>query len=460
MDKKIYHIVKEKLGEYGPGMCLAKWTQVTVHLLTGHTHSCHHPRTHKIPVEEIKVNPSALHNTSYKKELRKEMMTGGRPSECQYCWNIEDKTDAEDVFSDRIYKSAERWSRDYKDQVIDAGWTKDVAPSYLEVSFSYGCNFKCGYCSPEISSKWMEEINQFGPYPTRFNFNNLDWIKIQDKMPIPEREDNPYVDAFWQWWPDIYPTLHTFRITGGEPLMSKHTFKVLDYMIANPNTSLELGINSNLNVPRKLFDEFLSKIKLIQQTGAVKSITIYTSCEARGAQAEYIRYGMNYNEWIDNCKQLLAESSETHFSIMSTYNALSVSSYDSFLLDVIDLKKQFATNTRLVNIDIPYLRNPEFLTMGILTDNFLKYAESTLELMNNYKNYFTDKEIGSMQRVYSFFKSWITVPMDDLKLWRKDFIIFVDEHDQRRGTNFLKTFPEYADFYNLCKETYDKFLQY
>jgi hypothetical protein len=34
---------------------------------------------------------------------------------------------------------------------------------------------------------------------------------------------------------------------------------------------------------------------------------------------------------------------------------------------------------------------------------------------------------------------------------RQNFVAFVDEHDRRRGTNFLKTFPEMEEFYNECK---------
>jgi len=44
-----YLKTKESLDSIGPGMCLAKWTQVTIHLQMGQTHSCHHPSTHKIP---------------------------------------------------------------------------------------------------------------------------------------------------------------------------------------------------------------------------------------------------------------------------------------------------------------------------------------------------------------------------------------------------------------------------
>ena len=53
------------LNSTGPGFCLAKWTQVTMHLGSGLTHSCHHPTAHKIPLEELKNNPSALHNTKF-----------------------------------------------------------------------------------------------------------------------------------------------------------------------------------------------------------------------------------------------------------------------------------------------------------------------------------------------------------------------------------------------------------
>ncbi len=142
------------------------------------------------------------------------MLEGLRPSECQYCWNIEDLDG--DHFSDRTYKSTDmEWSMPYLDRTNSA--TENINPSYLEVAFENTCNLKCAYCTPDISSKWMEEIQQFGPYPTSNNTGNIEWLKQQDRMPILNREENPYVDAFWDWWPDLYKDLNTFRITGGEP---------------------------------------------------------------------------------------------------------------------------------------------------------------------------------------------------------------------------------------------------
>ena len=441
---------KTILDRTGPGMCLAKWLQVTLHLQNGHTHSCHHPNTHKIPVEEITLDPSALHNTSFKKSQRKLMMTGSRPEECHFCWNVEDNAPADaEVYSDRIYKSTEEWAgKNQYFNVMYAGWEQNIKPTYLEVSFSHACNFKCSYCSPHISSKWMEEIEKFGGYPTTLQYNNLEHTKHQDKMPIPVKEYNPYVEAFWKWWPDIYPTLHTFRITGGEPLMSKDTFKVLDYIIENPNPNLELAMNSNCVLPDKLFDKFLEKIKIIQDNKCVKRFTLFTSAEAYGKKAEYIRNGMDYEVWLDNCHKYLAEVPTAHFSVMSTYNALSITSYTEFLKDILIMKLKYHGEGRSISVDIPYLDNPKWMSVRILPTDYIPMLLKQVEYMKS--NHcdgrgFQEWEIAKLERIQYLIKE------DPEQVWLKDFGLFFDEHDKRRGTNFLETFPELANLYNYCK---------
>ena len=451
-DERIIWLKKAKtiLDRTGPGMCLAKWLQVTLHLQNGHTHSCHHPNTHKIPLEEILQDPSALHNTKFKKEQRKMMMTGSRPEECHFCWQVEDSAPAgSDVFSDRIHKSTDEWAGKarYFD-VMEAGWEQNIKPTYLEVSFSHACNFKCSYCSPHISSKWMEEIEKFGGYPTTHQYNNLEHTNHQNKMPIPIKEHNPYVEAFWKWWPDVYPTLHTFRITGGEPLMSKDTFKVLDYIIANPNPNLELAINSNCVLPDKLFDKFIEKIKIIQETNAVKRFTLFTSAEAYGAKAEYIRHGMDYNIWLENCDKFLSEVPKVNFSIMSTYNALSVTSYMEFLKDVLIMKLKHFDEERSINLDIPYLDNPKWMSVRILPTTYKDQIVKQINYMQS--NHCEGKgfhgwEIAKLERIQYLFGE------EREQNHLKDFALFFDEHDKRRNTNFLDTFPELASLYAECK---------
>ena len=69
----IFQDTDRKLAAISPTFCAAKWLQVTLHLSTGTNHSCHHPKVHLIPLEELEKSPAALHNTEYKKQLRKQM---------------------------------------------------------------------------------------------------------------------------------------------------------------------------------------------------------------------------------------------------------------------------------------------------------------------------------------------------------------------------------------------------
>ncbi len=255
--------IKQQLSSVSTSFCLAKWLQVSIHLPAGLTQSCYHPPTHKIPLSELENNPRALHNTVHKVLERKKMWEGKRPAGCSYCWKIEDQGH----LSDRHYRSGEGWAQSGFDKVLEGSWDENINPHYVEVNFNQSCNFKCTYCSPHLSTEWEKEINKFGPVNIGYNkHNDIDALVDKGLMPIKgAAKENPYVEAFWKWWPDLYSDLKVFRMTGGEPLMDKNTFKVLDYVNKNPNQLLELSITSNMCPPQpKLFDQFITNIKNIE----------------------------------------------------------------------------------------------------------------------------------------------------------------------------------------------------
>jgi len=453
---------QENLDPISCTFCTAKWKQVTLHLHNGHTHSCHHPTSHKIPLDELKDNPSALHNTKFKKEQRKLMLEGKRPKECDYCWRVEDSSP--DGLSDRTYKSFEPWSQPYIKDIVSKPWDDNVNPSYLEVSFSSVCNLKCSYCSPQVSSKWMEEIQQYGPYNTSSSFNDINWLQKVDAMPIPNKDHNPYVEAFWKWWPDVSKDLKHFRITGGEPLLAKDTFKVLDDLIKNPKPDLEFSVNSNMCVPDAVFNKFIEKIKIIGSENKVKKLKIFTSAEAHGKQAEYIRHGLNYNQWLSNIRRVLQEVPNCTFTCMSTYNVLSIFTFDKMLKDILDLKLEFGGAGKAIPIilDTPYLRYPKHQAIFIANSEWKeKYLTPQLEFIQTNledRNIRGKENMGFFEWEGDKFKRILDImyeeKIDDATLIqnRLDFITFVDEHDRRRGTNFLKTFPEMEDAYNQWKQ--------
>lgn len=450
---------RDKLNRVSKSFCAAKWMQVTIHLQLGQTHSCHHPSTHKIPLEEIAKDPSALHNTKYKKELRKEMLEGKRPKECGYCWNIEDSDP--DNYSDRHYKSNDTWANPHIEQISKDPWDKNVNPTYLEVSFSNVCNFKCSYCSPKFSSKWVEELEQHGTYPTSTGFNDINWLRETGQMPIPHREENPYVEAFWKWWPDLYKDLEHFRITGGEPLLSKDTFKAIDWFIDHPSNLHNLSINSNLGVPDILITKYIEKMNRLFDKKHVKEVYLFTSVDGWGERAAYGRYGMEWNKYWDNVNRVLTECPQLNLCFMSTYNILSVTSFSEFLKNVHKLKVDYTNEYRKAGpiLDIPYLRYPEHQKFTILTDDYKTFMEDGITIMKerlyDYTNPlmqgFHNFELNRFERLLSYWNS--NPDSNNINRIRSDFYLFVNEHDRRRGTDFIKTFPEMEDFYQLCKNT-------
>ena len=171
--------MRDKLGN---SMCLAKWQQVSLHLPTGLNNSCYHPPLHQIDAEELKTNPSALHNTKHKKQQRKIMIKQERPDECSYCWTQEDMGN----LSDRHYRSGEPWAAEHFDRIMESTGDEDEIPSYVEVNFNNACNLKCSYCSPQFSSSWADEIKRFGAYPTSKPHNAPEHFEGR-RRPIPAR---------------------------------------------------------------------------------------------------------------------------------------------------------------------------------------------------------------------------------------------------------------------------------
>jgi hypothetical protein len=63
------------------------------------------------------------------------------------------------------------------------------------------------------------------------------------------------------------------------------------------------------------------------------------------------------------------------------------------------------------------------------------------------------QEITQLTRIRSLMRTpW---PEEKLGVARADFFRFFAEHDGRRGTSFLETFPQMAGFWEMCREQAD-----
>ena len=434
--------VINKLNQVSNSFCLAKWFNVSIHIPTGRTHSCYHPPAHQIPMEEVKIDVSALHNTTHKKEQRKLMLQGIRPRECNFCWEIEDTSNQ---LSDRAYRSKDVYQDGIIDEALQVGFNGNAKPRYVEVNFNQACNFRCSYCSPHLSTAWMQDIEKNGPFILEDRWHNdITWMKSNNMMPN-NRSDNPYLLAFWEWFPEIYPTLQTFRMTGGEPLMDKNTFKIFDYVRDNPNKNLNLSITSNCCPPEGQWDKFMSSLKSMTDIDAVDHFMLFCSLDSWGPQAEYIRNGMDFNVLYKNITDFLKNGSKHSLTFIVTFNALSYTGWVEYVKQIHKLRQEYCTDRQLIWFDVPMLSSPDWLNPKMFPelvnelDKSIEYMTLHKEEEQNRFKGFKDFEINKVQRL----KDWVLADNNFNRTANlKNFNLYFTEQDRRRGTDFLKTFPE------------------
>jgi organic radical activating enzyme len=445
--KKVIPIINEVSSTF----CLAKWYHTNLYLQTGETHSCYHPAPHNIPIKEIQKDPSALHNTLIKKIERQDMLTGKQTKGCQYCWNIENL--GKDHLSDRHLRSAAIYTDERFKTASKGKWDKSVNPEYVEISFGNECNFKCGYCHPKASSRFYNEIKEHGPVTTVVNHRcDIDYLKIYER-----EEDNPYVDAWWEWWPKMRHELTILRITGGEPLMHTSTWKLLKSLKEDPMPNLELNINSNLGVKPAMVDKFIKEINYLLENKCIKQFKLYTSIDTWGPRAEYVRTGLDLTIWERNLDAYIKQVNQP-VGFMITFNILCVTTFKSLLEKIIEWRTRYNTkDMQLVRFDTPYLKEPLQYDMNILPkDEFIFYMKESLDYIKNNLDddnltRFTTVEYEKFRRVVDYMEN-TNYNEDVVNQGRKDFYNWFTALDQRRDTNFLETFPELEDFFNECKE--------
>ena len=427
---------------YSDSFCAAKWYNATIWLGSGQTTSCHHPPAHSIDLEAIKTNPKAIHNTVQKKLERQMMLKGEKPQGCEYCWKIESM--GRDAISDRVYKS-KIYPIEALDEAYQTPHQADVNLRTLEIAFDRTCQFACSYCNPAFSSTWVKDIRSNGAYERLVSDGRNHFTHSHNSSQLYKfGEVNPYVEAFFAWWEsDLHRTLLELRITGGEPLMSGETWKLLDWFKNNQGKSqTRLAINSNLGAGVDL-DRLLDSIDGLE-------VDIYTSQEATALQAEYIRDGLDYSAWSANVNLLLNNKNIRAVHCMATINALCLDSLTQLLDQLLEFKQRYGRNR--VSYTLNILRFPSFQSPLVLPNELRTQYKDRLQdwLTTNLDNpLLHEHEINQMQRLVDYLDVVKTPHSEAFEMPKllNDFKQFYTQYDHRRHKNFTAAFPNLEDWY-------------
>ena len=384
--------------------CLAKFHEATIWLYNSRMSSCHHT-----PTVILGDTIETFYNPEEKRQQQDEMLKGIKPSACNYCWNLE----KQNLKSDRELKSLSFKSHLNPTDYLNRNY--NFKPKALELAFQNTCNLACSYCSPVYSTEWINDIKKHGVYTNiATDAKNHYYRGIDPSMPV-------NLDLFWTWFTDVVDDLESLRITGGEPLLHNETFQTFE-MIVEKNPNIECVVATNLCQKELIITRFIG---LVNKLGNVR---LNISNESAGEVAEFIRDGMDYNQWLHNVERLAKETKAT-LSISTTITALSLISLDKLFLDIIKLRKNLNNKP---SIAINIATYPEFQSIQSLSyDERVFYYNKYNDFYNVHKGDLLDYEAKVFSR--------LTTLLDPKLLhekhldYKKDFISFFKQYIIRRN---------------------------
>lgn len=421
------------LGPPDSSLCERLWTSPIVSLTSGEVKFCCHTPGHKVLSKEIEQSgEDVILNSRYMQSLRQRAQSGEKISACNKCWVLEDSG----VKSHRVYRDDK-----LKDQNVRA-----ETPGELEVILGNLCNMKCLYCGPQFSSKWASEMNTYGE------------LTISKKTSEDLQEGMRFDEVFWKALErDILPSVKEISLLGGEPLIDDNFYRFLhevEVCLSNKNnkrhSKIDIAVVTNLNVKTDQLTYFLKRFKGLRDK---VRLNLNVSMESWGARSEYIRYGLNWSQWLENLRQVL-QSPVCHHGVclQTSLNALCVSSLKELLVMAKNFTVEYGTPL--------YLRDnvvvePSCLSPFILTPDFADYLEDcALYIDQVFPEVvrFKKEPWGAWDSYAVFLRSVAhSIKRNQAsEEHQKQFYEFIKKIDARRGLNFLETFPEYQCFYEYC----------
>lgn len=401
--------------------CKLKWSWSTLYLNTGITGSCWRTSLSELTPE----NFSNFHNTESKILDRQIMLTGQWPeSNCGYCKDIEQAGGTSDRLvhlriPDPVPPELE----------VDPTATK-VTPTMLEVFFNNTCNLSCLYCFPSISSSIDEEHRKFGIFESH-------GVRI-----TPDEHDNyqTLVPYFWEWFKNNFTSLRRLNIVGGEPFYQKDFNTLIDLIDQYPNKDCELSTVSNLMMSNKRLVEYVEKIKKLVASRKIKRFDLSVSLDCLGPQQEYVRYGLDIQQWMENFEYLMQQR-WIKLNILQTVSCLTIKTADQLIEKIVNWKKIRPVGHYAGGIAPgPSYMKAKIFGPGVFDEDF-KNMISLLPTNN-------DEEKTTRDQIEGLFAETenAQINLDEIT----KLIVYLNEKDRRRNTNWRPLFPWLVKYEELC----------
>lgn len=397
--------------------CVYKWGWNTFRLYNATSSSCHRVDPVIVPL----TNFDNFHNTPEVIADRQKMLAGIWPGRgCEYCENVE----KHGGLSDRLYHNS---IPGLTPEDFDPNGDQIVTPKILELYLTNTCDLACIYCLPMYSSRNNDELKKFGTYP----------IGIKPIQPVANRDN--YFTAWLSWLEKNYQHITHLSILGGEPLLQKEIWNILEFVKNRKNQNLTISINTNLNSKLTTVKKFVEICKDLIVTRKIKKVNINASLDCWGPQAEFIRNGLVLDQWKENF-EYLTQFKWLSLTVHQVITSLSIGTALELQQRVAEYKKQ---NPKILQayhmVDSGY---EEIYHPSIFGHSFFKTKLD--ELLENYP-IMCEWDIQAKKRLEGISALMYGKEPEYERLVKLQETL--DMIDYRRNTNWRELFPEIDQYF-------------
>ena len=352
----------------------------------------------------IEINSSKIKEFSTNKKLldfQKSWSKDAIPSVCKDC-----PDQMRNMINEKIHEILQDTDIE---KYIKTNHDSKYNPIILDYFWSNKCNFACLGCDAHKSSTIENKFADiFSPW--------------DEHLPVVKKNNYTVEDRF----KFVLNNRESIKIihlsSAGEPWIQDQIYEFINLLIEHKlHKKTEIATHTNGSILKYKNNNMIELLKNWEDRA-----TIIMSNDGTEERGEYVRYGYKDKMWLKTYNEIKKANINVYVHYcLNIFNALYINEDISW----------FSKNCNDTNILIRYWEKPHMLSLTMLKHWKQLFNEAENIFLNN--NY---KRIIHKNEVIEFFKS-IKKP-DDFKSDYSMFLTFIKNIDQRRNTNFLKTFPK------------------
>lgn len=331
--------------------------------------------------------------------VQEQMIAGQRPSACNSCWQKEDSG---------LPSMRQRMNKQFSDSKNE----KSFVLKYLDIRLSNKCNLMCRMCSGKFSNRIaQEELKLYGETKYKDEILSKDLVKKQ----LAYIKDN--ID-----------TVEQIYFAGGEPMIMKEHYEILNMLIESGRTDVEVSYNTNLSMLN------FKQYNVLDYWKHFDRINLSASIDLIGYQSDYVRHGVEYDVLEKNYNSI-KNLTNVRFNIASILHLMNIYNLPKLQRRWIEL----GVDCSDIRFDV--LIMPEEQAINVLPEH---YKDLALHQIQEHTEFLTTVE-NSELLINTWLEATEFMTSTSKTHLLEKFFRLTDDKDSIRKQKFEDYFPEYKD---------------